>query len=140
MKKGVSFLLVLLVSLLLVSSFVSSKRLSREDLYISHVYIGDYGVIYPEDDYLFALVSVHNRVNTDLDNLKVEITIDELDIYARSQLFDLDEKDDRNDHKRSVLIYEHFEKRPSPGMYYARIVIENDDVRRVLHRPVWILG
>lgn len=141
-KKGVKsvFLLLIfaLIALLIIQA-VSARSLFREELRVKHLYLGDYGVVYPNEDTLTGLVVVENLANSDLDNLQISLTIDELDLFTRSALFDLDEVNDLNDHKRSVWLFLDLPRDVRAGEYLTKIVVENDDVKRTFYRPVWIL-
>lgn len=145
-KKGVkkvflslSVLLIALLFLLSVIQAASARSLLREDLKVKHIYLGDYGVVYPYEDTLSALVAVENLAKSDLDNLRISLSIDELDVFARSDIFDLDEVNDLNDHRRGVYLFLDLPKDVSRGEYLAKIVVENDDVKRTFYRPVWVM-
>ncbi|HIH42435.1 TPA: hypothetical protein HA246_02205 [Candidatus Woesearchaeota archaeon] len=141
-KKGVKSLFSVLIALLMIISLVvisEARSLLREDLKVKHLYLGDYGVVYPYEDTLSALVVVENLAKSDLDDLRVSLTIDELDLFTRSDLFDLDEVNDLNDHRRGVYLFLDLPRDVVAGEYLAKIVVENDDVKRTFYRPVWIL-
>ncbi|MBS3158025.1 hypothetical protein J4206_01930 [Candidatus Woesearchaeota archaeon] len=141
-KKGVKSLFYMLIALLMIISLVAiseARSLLREDLKIKHLYLGDYGVVYPYEDSLTGLVVVENLAKSDLDDLRISLTIEELDLFTRSDLFDLDEVNDLNDHRRGVYLFLDLPKDVPAGEYLVKIVVENDDVKRTFYRPVWIL-
>ena len=141
-KKGVKSLFYMLIALLMIISLVAiseARSLLREDLKVKHLYLGDYGVVYPYEDSLYGLVVVENLAKSDLDDLRISLTIEELDLFTRSDLFDLDEVNDLNDHRRGVYLFLDLPKDVPAGEYLVKIVVENDDVKRTFYRPVWIL-
>ncbi len=141
-KKGVKSLFSVLIALFMVISLVAiseARSLLREDLKVKHLYLGDYGVVYPNENTLTGLVVVENLAKSDLDNLRISLTIEELDLFTRSALFDLDQVTDLNDHKRGVYLFLDLPKGIKAGEYLAKIVVENDDVKRTFYRPVWIM-
>ena len=144
-KKGVKsirsilFLFIVAVMLLLVTSIAGARTLLREDLAVKHIFLGDYGVVYPNENSLDGLIVFENLASKDLDNLRVSLTIDELDLFGRSELFDLDQVNDLNDHRRSVWVFADILNNVKAGEYTAKIVVENDDIKRIFYRPVWIL-
>jgi hypothetical protein len=81
-------------------------------------------------DVLMASITLYNNEDVDLDDLKITIGIPDLGVYTSGGNLDLDEGD-------AITRYLILEIPPSaiPGIYYVRIVVYGDGLKRIKHRP-----
>jgi len=84
-------------------------------------------------DDLLTSIYFENKGKIKLDDISVTITIPELALRGKIGPFDL--KKGRGIQKEIFLEIPEDTKK---GVYYARIVISNDKIRRVKHRPIFI--
>lgn len=123
--KGVLFRLMAIV---LLSLLVISPVFAKEGVFVkSIIFDNRYSA-----NTLYTYVKIENDGTRWLDNLKITVSIPELDVYTYSDNFDLGKKDEAV----KVLYLDIPEY--AHGEYYARISVENDKVRRVIYRPVLI--
>ena len=85
-------------------------------------------------DFVSMTVSFENNMGTDLEDVKVVASIYDLDVFASDKLNDLDSGDTESSH----LSFE-VPKWAAPGVYDLRLVISNDDFRRVKYRPIELI-
>ncbi|MFH1505585.1 MAG: PKD domain-containing protein [archaeon] len=99
-------------------------------LYIGRIRISGYDWQYARPgQYVRLTLDLHNSADDDLEDLKVNFMIPDLGISANSDRFDLDEDDEIT---KTVLAY--IPADATPGLYYAKIQVGNDDIRRTKHR------
>ena len=83
---------------------------------------------------LTAMLGFENTGNFDLDEVRATVVIPDLGIIKSAGPFDLEQGDEVT---RAILL-ELSREDIAPGEYTARIVVSNDKVRRVRHRPIVI--
>ena len=122
MKK---LLVIFMVALLLLSlSSVGLAKQQHKNLLLNRIVIID-------EEPLSAAITIRNDRMDDFEDGKVSITIQELGIRTTKR-FHL--KSDKRDTIRLFLDTTDVQA----GEYYIRIVVENDDVKRVRHRIITI--
>ncbi|MFW6378647.1 MAG: PKD domain-containing protein [Nanoarchaeota archaeon] len=71
-------------------------------------------------------VDVKNVAGEDLDDIRLIYTIPEIGVKFKSHAIDLD-----TDQRRTITIHEHIPYYLEPGIYYPRITLSDDEIRRV---------
>ncbi|MGV8086378.1 MAG: PKD domain-containing protein, partial [Candidatus Woesearchaeota archaeon] len=111
------------------------KDLPDRGLLVNHLIIyGIDGEVIRSNDDMTTQIEVKNVGKTKLKNVRVTISIPELGYESRSSLFDLS-RGQENDESIILPIYD-----VPKGVYYVRILIENDDgnthVKRIKYREI----
>jgi len=122
MKKLFAFAIALM--LLLALSSVAFAKTQHKDLLLTRIVIID-------DDTIITLTSVKNNLDFDFNNGKVVVSIPELGLRAARNL-------DLNGGKATKIVLLDIPTGTPSGEYYLRIVVTNEDVKRVRHRLITI--
>ncbi len=85
-------------------------------------------------DFFRLGLTLENNMDINLEDIRVEVSIDELQARSTGMVRELDEGDSAN-----VGLVMEVPYNADPGLYDMRIVISNDDVRRVKYRTVTIV-
>jgi hypothetical protein len=109
------------------------KQESSSDLYVSDISFGIKDRFYISKEMYFS-ISLLNEGYVTLDDLSVSIVIYDLGVHYAFGEFDL-KKGDKVTKSRVFDIPSYI----SPGKYDVRVVISNDNIRRVIHREVVIV-
>ncbi len=83
---------------------------------------------------LIAKVNIENIGNDDLEDVSLTLFIEELGIWSRTTGIDVDEGDTE---KKTVVLDIPYDV--EPGYYDVRIVVSNDEMKRIVHRDVKII-
>ena len=89
------------------------------------VYGKDFETVVPDRTFV-ASTSVKNDAGVDLDNVRLIFSIPEIGIKFKSSGIDLDDGE-----RKSITIQERLPYFVEPGVYYPRITLSNDEIRRV---------
>jgi hypothetical protein len=109
-----------------------SDTLGR-NIYIKDISFSTLDRFFIDEELAFSITLV-NDGDFSLEDVKVSVVIYELGLYIPAGKFDLDDGDQVTKN-RNFYFYNNIRK----GKYDARIVISNDDIRRVVHREVTIV-
>lgn len=101
-------------------------------LLIKHITFVNEDYLYAGDD-LITSVTLYNTGNKDLDEMKITVSIPEHGIHKSTKRFDL--RKNRELTKTILLPIPHYTE---PGIYDVRIVVSNDEIKRVRIRQVII--
>jgi len=126
-------MIILMVFVTLFSSFVMapSEDEPRNILYLDRISLDE--IARPGDLVEFYL-TLENLQSYDLEDVKIRILDPELGIYATTGSFDIDGKD-----VESRIVQVDLPADIEPGDHTFRIIISNDNVKRVLHRSITIV-
>ncbi|MFH1399534.1 MAG: hypothetical protein ABIG95_05475 [Candidatus Woesearchaeota archaeon] len=122
--------LILLFGLLLTLPFVSAK-LHSEDIHLSRVRIGDYGLVSRQE--MDTYVYVYNDNPDDwVKSATVSIRIMDADIYDSSGVFDVKSK--RSSGRNMITEHD-----LAPGEYLVKISLTANDIHRTKYRYMTIV-
>jgi len=126
-------IIILLASIIILSSFVvaPSEDEPKNILYLDRISLDE--IARPGELVEFYL-TLENLQSYDLEDVKIRVFNPELGIYATTGSFDIDGKDVES---RIVLV--DLPADIEPGDHTFRIIISNDNVKRVLHRTITIV-
>jgi hypothetical protein len=105
----------------------------KDDLYISGIGFGIIDRFALEDEAYFS-ITLLNDGRTAVEDLSISVVVYDLGFYHTFGDVDLDDGEQKT--KRTTFALPPYAQ---PGRYDVRIVISNDDIRRVLHRQIDIV-
>ncbi|NQU79669.1 PKD domain-containing protein [Candidatus Woesearchaeota archaeon] len=109
----------------------------RDDLVVTRIDIDGFDIesaLTSPGDYFRLGIGLYNNLDDDLDDVRVDVSVWELDIRASDMLSDLD-----SDESATVVLNLDIPYDVEPGLYDLRVVVSNDDVRRVKYRTIAVV-
>ena len=91
------------------------------------------GAVLMPGDLVSSTISFENNLDYDIEDIKVRIYVEELDVMATDKLHELESGENYN----SNLVFD-IPQWATPGVYDVRIVVHNDDIHRVKYRTLEI--
>lgn len=108
-----------------------------DDLLVTRINLGDQDVesaVVAPGDYLRLSFSIENNLDYELEDIKVDASIYDLDTRDSNMFRDLDPGD-----SATVTVNLEIPYYAEPGLYDLRIVVSNNDVRRVKYRTIAVV-
>jgi PKD repeat protein len=103
---------------------------ARNHYLIDGIALGNDGIV-TAGDTLELYISTENIAGIDKRNVAFNAIIQELGVYATSSELDID-----NGEKEAVMLLLDIPEDTQEGMYFVRITVSDDDVKRVIYRDI----
>jgi PKD repeat protein len=108
-----------------------------DDLLVTRINLGDQDVesaVVSPGDYMRLSFSIENNLDYELEDIKIDASIYDLDTRDSNMFRDLDPGD-----SATVAVNLEIPYYAEPGLYDLRIVVSNNDVRRVKYRTITVV-